>query len=326
MSNSTEKRVVVALILGTLLGTAFFLAQGTTGLLGASLLEVDRTISIARAGAATSPTRPSRKDDTQILRRNIFDSETGPLDGSAVEVEAPEIDEPEVIDPNAPPPPCEGSIRLVASVVNRRREEWSFAAIIGTAGSADIYRMGQSIDGKELIAVMPNSVWLKPSNGNNCSVTMFQQGEQPARPVPARPAVAAAAAPAEVAPPGREGSISSADLEAGIRRNSDTNFTIQRSLVDQVLANQAELMRTARVIPHEEEGRTVGVKLYGIRRNSLLGRLGVQNGDMLRTINGYDMTSPDSALEAYTRLRTADHLTLAVVRRGQAMTLDYAIQ
>ena len=47
---------------------------------------------------------------------------------------------------------------------------------------------------------------------------------------------------------------------------------------------------------------------------------------MLRTINGYDMSSPDSALEAYARLREANNLTLSVVRRGQAMTIDYNIQ
>ena len=85
-------------------------------------------------------------------------------------------------------------------------------------------------------------------------------------------------------------------------------------------------MRTARIIPHEENGRTVGVKLYGIRRNSLLGRLGLQNGDMLRTINGYDMTSPDSALEAYSRLRGANNLSVNVVRRGNPMALEYNIQ
>ena len=115
-------------------------------------------------------------------------------------------------------------------------------------------------------------------------------------------------------------------MESGITRNSDTSFTVQRQLVDQILENQAELMRTARIIPHEENGRVVGVKMYGIRRNSLLGRLGMQNGDMLRTINGFDMSSPDSALEAYARLRNVDHLTLNVVRRGQATTIDYQIQ
>jgi general secretion pathway protein C len=97
-------------------------------------------------------------------------------------------------------------------------------------------------------------------------------------------------------------------------------------LVGKVLANQGSLMKTARVIPHEEDGRVVGVKLYGIRRNSLLGRLGVRNGDMLRTINGFSMTSPDTALEAYSRLRSADKLTLAVKRQNKEMTIEYNIE
>ena len=68
------------------------------------------------------------------------------------------------------------------------------------------------------------------------------------------------------------------------------------------------------------------VKIYGIRRSSLLGRLGIQNGDMLRTINGFDLTEPDSVLEAYTRLRSAERLSLSVERRGQAVTMDYQVR
>jgi general secretion pathway protein C len=38
------------------------------------------------------------------------------------------------------------------------------------------------------------------------------------------------------------------------------------------------------------------------------------------------MTSPDSALEAYTRLRTADKLTLMVKRQNKDMTIEYNIE
>ena len=120
--------------------------------------------------------------------------------------------------------------------------------------------------------------------------------------------------------------ITNEAMEAGITRQSDRNFTVQRSFLEEVMRNQEEIMRTARVIPHEENGRVVGVKTYGIRRNSVLGRLGIQNGDMVRTMNGFDLTSPDTALEAYTRLSGADSLSLSVVRRGQPLTIDYSVQ
>jgi general secretion pathway protein C len=74
-------------------------------------------------------------------------------------------------------------------------------------------------------------------------------------------------------------------------------------------------------VPQEKSG----AKLYGIQRGSLLGKLGIQNGDTLRTINGFDMSSPDSALEAYVKLRGASQLSVALVRRGAPVTIEYQI-
>ena len=66
--------------------------------------------------------------------------------------------------------------------------------------------------------------------------------------------------------------------------------------------------------------------MMGIRDDSLLGVLGMKNGDRLQTINGFDMSSPEKALEAYARLRTADKLTVQVNRGGKNMNLDYNIK
>ena len=308
--------------------TALFLAQGSTGLVGSWMFGVDRLEVATRTTKAPSKASRRRRDDTGILRRNIFDSETGPLDGTLVSDASEEVVEEIVeFDPNAEPPVCEGSIRLVAAVVNPQRPAWSFAAIIDATGKAMLYRSGMEVSGKQIVAIRSSRVIMRPGAGAPCQITMFAPpptaGKAPAK---------VARAPAKATkrerpnPREREGAISTADMESGITRVSDSNFTIERSLVDRILANQAELMRTARIIPHEEGGRVIGVKMYGIRRNSLLGRLGMQNGDMLRTINGFDMASPDSALEAYARLRSADHLSMQVVRRGSAMTIDYNIQ
>ena len=72
----------------------------------------------------------------------------------------------------------------------------------------------------------------------------------------------------------------------------------------------------------EPELPVVGVRLFGIRPDTLLGSIGLENGDRLETINGFKMSSPEKALEAYTRLRAADGLTLQVDRGGKPMTID----
>ena len=116
------------------------------------------------------------------------------------------------------------------------------------------------------------------------------------------------------------------DIKNGIQKVGPNEYNIDRGVVDKILENQAELMRQARIVPEQENGKMVGIRLFGVRPDTLLGVLGMENGDRLQTINGFDMTSPEKALEAYARLRTADQLTVQVNRRGSNMNLDYNIK
>lgn len=325
MATPRERRFSAAIILATLALSAFFLAQGTTSVLASELLASDSAEAHAtgRPVAAPTPAFLRRRDPAILLRRNIFDSARGDLTAEPLpEVSLGTDGEPiEDWDPSQAPRTCTGKLRLVGSVMSPGYPEWSFAAIAGVSdGKTLLYREGSSVDGSRVLAVYPSSVVVGGSSGA-CQLLMFDEEDE---------VVASVRPLAKKAKPGpadaRKAGLSDEELDDGIEKISDTKFSIQRSLVDKVLANQGSLMKSARVIPHDEDGRVVGVKLYGIRRTSLLGRLGVRNGDMLRTINGFDMTSPDTALEAYSRLRSADKLTLAVKRQNKELTIEYNVE
>src|SRR5262249_26365233 len=134
-------------------------------------------------------------------------------------------------------------------------------------------------------------------------------------------------APTSSAPSGGSGAKAiDPSIKAGIQKVGNNEYNIDRAVVDKILENQADLMRQARIVPEQENGRVVGIRMFGIRNDTLLGTLGMQNGDRLQTINGFDMASPEKALEAYARLRTADKLTVSLNRNGQNMNLDYNIK
>lgn len=316
------KQLRALIVLVTLGMCAYFLARGFTNLVALKVLPYRAPQTAARAGAAAAELKGERPPDPHaILKRNMFDPSTGPLwppkedplDAAASSTEQEQIDQGLV--EGQMPPPCEGGVRLVASMYDPRNDDWSFASIALASGSPLLYRLGAAIESKKVDSIFPEAVFLKAGNGTLCSLTMFKSPNAP-KPAaaPAQPAVA------EAAP-----SSGDTELDQGIKQVSETKYSVRRSLVDKLLQNQSELIKQARVVPHEENGRVVGVKLYGIRKSSLFGKLGLQNGDMLRTINGFDMSSPDSALEAYTKLRSASNLSLAIVRRGNAVTMDYNI-
>lgn len=325
------QRLSVAIILVTIALSAHLLARGATNILAGAVLPPEPVTAAVKSSAKVERPPGSEPPDIHaILARNIFDPSTGSL-WPPKPVEVPVAEEAPAIVMEEPqegqvPPACDGSLRLVASVYQARTPEWSFASLSTGSEPPLLYRQGSRVQDKEVVSVLPSAVYLRSANGRLCSLLLF---------VPAPPASAmappvatpAATPPANAAAPAiaSSGSITETELDQGIHAESETKYTVQRSFVDRVLQNQAEIMRSARIVPHEENGQVVGVKLYGIRRNSLLGKLGLQNGDLLRTINGYDMSSPDSALEAYAKLRTASNLSVAVVRRGRPMTVDYDI-
>jgi general secretion pathway protein C len=329
--------VRMAAVLVTLALTALFCAKGATQLLASSLLPVtpesaNKQPSV-RAAAKEERVQSPREMGEAILARNIFDHQTGslpwlapppppppvPLDATGKPIEP---GGPDVGDPQGEPAFCAPGMRLVASFVDTR-DPANSVATIETGGKPLLFRPGSDVSGSELVGLREHRVFLRPKGQQLCQLAMFVP-PQPVAPPPAP--VVAAPPPSDERPPPHKSSITEEELNAGVTALSETQYNISRQLLDKVLGNQAELMRAARVIPYEENGRVVGVKVYGIRRNALLGKLGIQNGDVLRTINGFDLSSPDSALEAYTKLREANEFSIAMMRRGAPKTMEYSVK
>ena len=107
---------------------------------------------------------------------------------------------------------------------------------------------------------------------------------------------------------------------------SDTSYDIDRGLVDKILLDPSVVARQARIVPSIKDGKANGFKMYAIRPNSVFAKIGLQNGDTIQSINGFDMSSPDKALEVYTKVRSASNLSISILRRGQPVQMEYSIK
>lgn len=128
-------------------------------------------------------------------------------------------------------------------------------------------------------------------------------------------------------PPGDgSGDDLQAAIDGGIKKIDDVTYEIDKGLVEKVLVNPMAVAKGARVVPAMKNGKPEGFKLYAIRPTSVYAKLGLTNGDTLTSINGFELTSADKALEVYTKLREATSLELEVTRRGKPVTLKYTIR
>jgi general secretion pathway protein C len=319
-------------VLALLALSAYFEASGTSELVGAAF------IAPAPSGSAALLRGPTRlppgfgRNDTRsadpIIERNPFDSVTGPLNAKPIETPelTPKASEVETKDP-LHVPVCDGVNALIITESTDRL--WSVAALQGNGEPRPrMRRVGDDVAGKkvEYIGFNPaeNSpaVWLS-SGATLCQALLFRA----AQPLTG-PAASASAAPAEAPPPppGRGAPAVPGDIASKIQKVSDTEFHVDHAVIDNILEHQAELMKSARIVPEQKDGKVLGIRLFGIRPDTLLGTLGIQNGDRLESINGFNMASPEKALEAYARLRTASSLNVKVNRKGAPVSIDYKIQ
>ncbi len=104
-----------------------------------------------------------------------------------------------------------------------------------------------------------------------------------------------------------------------------THFIIDAGIVDDLTTNQATLLRQVRLVPEMEDGGPVGIRAFGVRRDSFVGKLGIENGDRLESINGHSLADLTHGFEAYTKLRGARDIALTINRRGAPMTLHYHV-
>jgi general secretion pathway protein C len=188
----------------------------------------------------------------------------------------------------------------VAAVAAFDDPAWSLAAIVSSASAGSYLRVrGGELAGKSLAYVGMDRVWMLGGDGL-CQIRMFKP-------------------PATSAPPTERG-------QSGVEQVGPREFRIDRGFLEHVLENTVELLRHVRIEPELDAGRVAGIRLWGVGTGTLLAAIGIQDGDRLERVSGFDISSPEKALQAYARLRTAAHLTLSITRRGQPISLDYAVE
>ena len=79
-------------------------------------------------------------------------------------------------------------------------------------------------------------------------------------------------------------------------------------------------------LPIQIDGAPSGFKLYAIRPASIFGRLGLQNGDLVRTVNGRPFKSADDALALYASLRRASDVKVDIERASGRGSLTWRIR
>jgi general secretion pathway protein C len=310
------KRYFILIVCLFLAIAAYFQARGIGQLVSIALMPEPVPSPVDRRQRPRPAADPDHTTSARlILERNPFDSVTGSLLGSELDARGPAA---RVAADPLEDPHCK--FARVVMIVASDDAAWSFAAIAAPGQKTALVRTGDALAGHAVGAIGWDRVWLS-GGGERCQMVVGDHTAAPAlAPSMTQP-------PSSYAGPSARPGALPPEIASRIRRISDTEFAIDRSAVQAIMERQAELLGRVRVLPERGEGgKVTGVKLGGVRQDSLLDAVGLANGDSLQKINGFDVGDPSAALEAYAKLQNADRLTLSLMRGGKPMNIDLRIQ
>ena len=173
--------------------------------------------------------------------------------------------------------------------------------------------VGKNIDSYKLMSVQYNdAVFRKGKNSVKKYITYGPVAAASKQEEAPKTAPAPKAAPEPVntgnvvaaTPEGREGEVSS-------------------ETVNQLVQNPFDELKRIRIRPSESAG---GLEVQWIQNDSILKKLGVQKGDIIRSVNGIPFTNMGDIANSINSLMNSERFDVEVTRGGKPAALRYVVR
>lgn len=107
---------------------------------------------------------------------------------------------------------------------------------------------------------------------------------------------------------------------------SRSSITVRKTEIDEALKDVSKILTQARIQPYFSDGKSDGFIISRIKKGSIFQKMGMQNGDVIQSVNDQPIKSPDEMMELYTGLKSGSAISLNITRRGEKQDLEYIFE
>jgi hypothetical protein len=246
------------------------------------------------------PTVPG-PDPAAVMDRNVFCSRCAPGGGQTA--------------PEHGPAPADGLVRaeLLATGLAGAGGVAPWAILrLSPGGPVRLVAAGSPVPGGEILRVEARALHYRHAGRDG--VIRLGRGEAQAAPGSGDRSSSAARSPLAAA------------VATGLRRTGARSFEIDRRFLQRLLQDLGSAAGDGAAEPVSSQGRLDGFRLVRVAPGGLLAALGLAAGDVVQALDQRRIDGPDVVLEAWSRLPSASHLVVTVLRGGRPMSLDLAIR
>ncbi len=109
------------------------------------------------------------------------------------------------------------------------------------------------------------------------------------------------------------------------RKIGNNTWKVNLDTAINMLTRITDIMKEARIKPYFAIGRAAGVRIDRIKDGSVITQMGLQDGDIIKGVNGFGLMTPTRVFEAYRRYKNDRLIQLQLIRDDEPVTLTYNI-
>jgi len=119
--------------------------------------------------------------------------------------------------------------------------------------------------------------------------------------------------------------VSPAEQSAAEEAPDTMYVDIDKDFVQKSLSNLQGFMQQAQIVPYMQDGRPAGYQLKNIQPGSAFDKLGLQDGDVIVSLNGDRIESPNQLMAFREELTNTDQASLQILRNGNTVDIEYSL-
>lgn len=127
-------------------------------------------------------------------------------------------------------------------------------------------------------------------------------------------------------PPRRQPPWKQEQAQSQPPRISPLAIQLQRDEVESYFESLDEPERALHTVPYQEYGEPVGVRINGVRPGSVLAKMGLRSGDVIKGMNDRIITRPEQADEFFKSLVENGEITIEIKRGKSTRKLFLGIE
>ncbi len=105
-----------------------------------------------------------------------------------------------------------------------------------------------------------------------------------------------------------------------------SSVIVNKAEINEAMKDMGKILTQARIRPYFSAGKSDGFIISSIKSGSIFQKMGMQNWDIIQSVNDQPIKSPDEMLKLYDSLKSGSSINLTIKRKGKEQNLEYIFQ